>query len=209
MRVAVVTFEGFNEIDCFVTFHILNRVQVEGWKAEISCPAETVQSLNGVRLTAQRPLEFANEADAVLFGSGRLTRQIVEDRKIVSRLKLDARRQLIGSQCSGALVLAKLGLLQALPVCTDLKTRPLLEESGVRVLDQSFFANGNIASAGGCLSSPYLATWVIWRLLGRDAAKAALDYVAPVGERAQYISGALATVAAFVTAGVERAVAGG
>jgi len=198
MRIAVVTFEGFNEIDSFVACHILNRVQVEGWKAEITCPAETVTSLNGIRVSAQRPLEFANEADAVLFGSGRFTRQIVEDRSIMSRLKLDPQRQLIGSQCSGALVLAKLGLLQTLPVCTDLRTRPVLEAAGVRVLEQSFFAEGNVASAGGCLSSPYLATWVIWRLLGRDAAETALNYVAPVGERAQYIAGALGTVAPFL-----------
>jgi transcriptional regulator GlxA family with amidase domain len=199
MRVAVVTFEGFNEIDSFVTYHILNRVRVDGWKAEITCPSETVQSLNGVRVTAQCPLEIANEADAVLFGSGRFTRQMIEDRSLMSRLKLDPQRQLIGSQCSGALVLAKLGLLQSLPACTDLKTRPVLEAAGVRVLDQSFFANGNVASAGGCLSSPYLATWVIWRLLGRDAAEAALNYVAPVGEHGQYIAGALGTVAPFIT----------
>ncbi len=209
MRIAVVTFEGFNEIDSFVAFHILNRVQREGWRAEIACPAEGVQSLNGLRVTAQRPLEFANEADAVLFGSGRLTRQVVEDRAIMSRLKLDPRCQLIGSQCSGALVLAKLGLLQTLPVCTDLKTRPFLEAVGVRVLEQSFFANGNVASAGGCLSSPYLATWVIWRLLERGAAEAALAYVAPVGERARYITGVLGTVAPFVASGAERAVVRG
>lgn len=208
MRIAIVTFEGFNEIDSFVTSHILNRIQLAGWKAEITSPSETVQSLNGVHVRAQRPLEFANEADAVVFGSGRFTREIVEDQAIMSRLRLDPRRQLIGSQCSGALFLAKLGLLRTLPVCTDLKTRPLVEAAGIRVLDQTFFASGNVASAGGCLSSPYLATWVIWRLLGREAAATALGYVAPVGEHAQYIAGVLAAVAPFVTAD-ERAVIGG
>lgn len=207
MRIAIVTFEGFNEIDSFVTFHILNRVKLDGWKAEITCPAEVVESLNGVRINAQRPLEFANEADAVLFGSGRLTRDLVDDRAIMSRLKLDPRRQLIGSQCSGALFLAKLGFLRALPVCTDLKTRPLLEAAGVRVLDQPFYASANIASAGGCLSSSYLATWFIWRLLGREAAESALDYVAPVGEREQYVSGALGTVAPFIASAPELGVA--
>ncbi len=199
MRIAVVTFDGFNEIDSFVTSHILNRVHVDGWKAEITCPSETVQSMNGVRVTAQQPLEFANEADAVVFGSSRRTRQIAEDRSVMSRLKLDPRRQLIGSQCSGALVLAKLGLLQNLPVCTDLRTRPVVEAAGVRVLDQTFFASFNVASAGGCLSSTYLATWVIWRLLDRSAAETALSYVAPVGEHAQYVSDVIGAVAPFVT----------
>jgi hypothetical protein len=74
----------------------------------------------------------------------------------------------------------------------------MVEAKGVRVLDQTFVAHGNVASAGGCLSSPCLATWVIWRLLGREAAEAALDYVAPVGERAEFIAEALAAVAPFV-----------
>ncbi|MGH7787960.1 MAG: DJ-1/PfpI family protein [Candidatus Binatia bacterium] len=198
MRIAILTFDGFNEIDSFVTSHILNRVGQAGWKAEITCPSESVQSLNGVRVHAQRQIEFANEADAVLVGSGRLTEQIIADESIMSRLHLDPRRQLIGSQCSGALVLAKLGLLASLPACTDLMTRPLLEAAGVRVLDQSFFAEENVASAGGCLSAPYLATWVLWRLLGRDAAEGALRYVAPVGERDQFLAQALGTVAPFV-----------
>ena len=209
MQIAVMTFEGFNEIDSFVTFHILNRLHAQGVRAEITCPSETVESGNGVRVAAQRPLEFANDADVVLFGSGRFTRQIVEDRATMSRLKLDPQRQLIGSQCSGALFLAKLGLLHALPVCTDQMTRAAVEAAGVRVLDQTFFASGNVASAGGCLSSPYLATWVIWRLLGRAAAEAALAYVAPVGEQASYIAGATGAVAPYVSAELEGLAAGG
>ena len=34
--------------------------------------------MNGVTVQAQRPLEFANEADAVVFGSGIYTRAIAE-----------------------------------------------------------------------------------------------------------------------------------
>lgn len=209
MRIAMVTFEGFNEIDSFVTAHVLNRIQLEGWKAEITSPSETVQSMNGVRVRAQRPLEFVNEADAVLFGSGRLTREIVEDHGLMSGIRLDPRRQLIGSQCSGALFLVKLGLLGGLPVCTDLETRPFVEAIGTRVLDQTFFACGNVASAGGCLSSPHLATWITWRLLGREAAERGLEYVAPVGEREQYVAGVLAAVAPFVAPNVEHVSIGG
>jgi transcriptional regulator GlxA family with amidase domain len=201
VRIAVITFDGFNEIDSFVSSHILNRVDVDGWKAEITAPAEWIESRNGVRVRAQQPLEFANEADVVLFGSGKYTAEMVADRAVMSRLTLDPARQLIGSQCSGALALWKLGLLDGLPVCTDSYTRPRIEAEGVRVLDQTFFASGNVASAGGCLSSPCLATWVICSLLGEAAAAAALDYVAPVGEREAFIAAAISTVAPYVTRG--------
>jgi transcriptional regulator GlxA family with amidase domain len=80
--------------------------------------------MNGVRVTAQQPLEFANSADVVLFGSGIFTRDIAQDTAILERLTLDPAQQLIGAQCSGTLLLAKLGLLNAVPACTDLTTKP-------------------------------------------------------------------------------------
>ena len=40
------------------------------------------------------------------------------------------------------------------------------------MLDQPLFARGNVATAGGCLSSAYLAGWMIARLAGVEAAKA-------------------------------------
>src|SRR5215475_10021095 len=143
MHIAIVTFDGFNEIDSFVALNILNRMRARGWRAEIVCPSETVVSGNGVQVTAQRPLEAANDADVVLIGSGRLTPKFAADPATMTRLRLDPRRQLIGCQCSGALVLAGLGLLSGMPVCTDLQTRPLVQAQGIHVLGQSFFARGN------------------------------------------------------------------
>ena len=61
MNIAILTFEGFNEIDSFVSHHILTRVNIEDWKVAIACPSETVTSTGGIRISAQQPLEFANE----------------------------------------------------------------------------------------------------------------------------------------------------
>ena len=204
MNIAILTFEGFNEIDSFVSHHILTRVDIKDWNVAIACPSETVTSTGGIRVSAQQPLEFANDADAVLFGGSPRSRQIVEDRAIMSRLKLDPKRQLIGSQCAGAWFLAKLGLLANQPVCTSIKSRAGLEAMGIRVLDRPFVAGGNVASAGGCLASPYLAAWVISRLVGREAAENALRIVAPVGEKTQYVASILEVVSPFATADVER-----
>ena len=70
MDVAIVTFDGFNELDSLVALHIINRVDLPGWKAEIAAPGPTVTSMNGVVLASQRPLESVAEADAVIVGSG-------------------------------------------------------------------------------------------------------------------------------------------
>ena len=198
MRIAVLTFEGFNELDSFIASSMLNRVKQPELKALIVCPSEKVASMNGVVVHSQAPLGFARDADAVIVGSGVGTRDLVRTPKIMAELRLDPKRQVIAAQCSGALVLAKLGLLADVPACTDSKTKPWVEEAGVTVLDQPFVAHGNVATAGGCLASHYLAAWVIARLAGRKAADSVLHYVAPVGEKPHYVERARAAIGPYL-----------
>jgi transcriptional regulator GlxA family with amidase domain len=200
MQIAVLTFDGFNELDSFVAAAILNRMRAKGWEAHIASPTPEVTSMNGVTIRRQRPLEFASRADAVLVGSGIRTREIAADPDMLSRIGLDPSRQLVGAQCSGALLLAKLGLLGGLPACTDLVTKPWVVEAGVEVLDAPFVAHGNVATAGGCLASQYLAAWTIARLATLGDAEDAIRYVAPVGEKEAYVERALAAVKPFLTA---------
>ncbi len=205
MQIAVLTFDGFNELDSFIAAGILNRMAAKGWKAWITSPTARVTSMNGVTIEAERELEFAAQADAVLFGSGVKTREIARDRVLLGRLQLDPGRQLIGAQCSGALLLAKLGLLGDRPACTDLTTKPWVVEAGVKVLDQPFYAAGNVATAGGCLASQYLAAWILLRGASREDAESALHYVAPVGQKAEYVRRAMESVEPFLDRGLQKA----
>ncbi|WP_028801059.1 DJ-1/PfpI family protein [Streptomyces sp. 142MFCol3.1] len=194
MQVAVVTFDGFNELDSFIASAMINRCRGDGLEAFITTPTPVITSMNGVEVSGQRPMDFLAEADAVLIGSGVRTRDVVADDRLLSTFRLDPSRQLIGAQCSGALVLARLGLLDGMPACTDMKSRPFVEACDITVLDAPFHAEGNIATAGGCLASQYLATWVMTRLVGEDSARGVLDYVAPVGENQETVERALRAV---------------
>jgi len=129
--------------------------------------------MNGVVVHTQSSLAEVATADAVIVGSGMQTREVVNNPALMAELRLDPSRQLIAAQCSGTLVLAKLGLLDAVPACTDLITKPWVQEAGVQVLNQPFFAAGNVATAGGCFASQYLAAWIIARMVGQDEARAA------------------------------------
>ena len=198
MQIAVLSFDGFNELDSFVAAAILNRVKAKGWKAHITSPNAEVTSMNGITVQRQQPLAFAREADAVIIGSGVKTREIVADAALLSQIKLDPARQLIGAQCSGTLILAKLGLIGDLPACTDLTTKPWVIEAGVRVLDAPFVAHGNVATAGGCLSSQYLAGWMIARGGSIEDMQAAIHYVAPVGEKTETVARVTSVVSPFL-----------
>jgi hypothetical protein len=91
-----------------------------------------------------------------------------------------------------------LRLLDGVSACTDLTTKPWVEEAGVTVLNQPFYAKGNIATAGGCLASQYLAVWAIAKLADIDSAQRALHYVAPVGEKDEYVSRAMRNIAPYL-----------
>jgi len=169
MHIAILTFEGYNELDSLIAFGILNRIKQPGWRVSIACPAARVRSMNGVVIESQR-----------------------------AELQLDPARQLLGAQCSGALILAKLGLLDGVPACTDLTTKPWVEEAGVTVLNQPFYAKGRVATAGGCFASQYLAAWLIATLVDADAARSALHYVAPVGEKDDYVARAMRNIEPYL-----------
>lgn len=198
MHIAILTFQGFNELDSLIALGVLNRVKRPGGRVTLCSPEPEVTSMNGVTLRAQSSLEDANSADAVIVGSGVLTREVAANPELMSRLNMDAQRQLIAAQCSGALILAKLGLLDHVPACTDLTTKPWVQEAGVEVLNQPFFAHANVATAGGCLASHYLAAWIIARSEGLAAAEAAIHYVAPVGEKDEYVSRAMKNIAPYL-----------
>jgi transcriptional regulator GlxA family with amidase domain len=198
MHIAILTFEGYNELDSLIALGVLNRVPRADWRVSIASPSPRVRSMNGVVIEAHVSLKEAAAADAVIVGSGRLTREVVAEKALMSRLELDPSRQVLGAQCSGTLVLAKLGLLEGVPACTDLTTKPWVQEAGVQVLNQPLYAKGDIATAGGCLSSAYLAGWMIARLEGVQAAEEALRYVAPVGEKDDYVARALGNITPYL-----------
>lgn len=198
MKVALLTFDGFDELDTFVLLGLLNRLKAQGWSAELASPASQVTSANGVTVQTQCTLESANEADIVLFGSTVYARAIAENSAIIDCLRLDPLRQLIGAQGSGTLLLARLGLLGDVPACADLATKPWLVEAGVLVVDEPFRARGPVATAGGCMAAAYLATWAMWRGASHDAAAAVLRQAAPVGERDAFAERLLGVVRPFI-----------
>lgn len=197
MRAAIVTFDGYNELDSFVALALLNRAA--GWRAEIVSDRQRVVSMNGVGIDNAQAIEALPDYDVVLIGSGVRTQAMAADAALMARIRLDPARQIIGAQCSGALLLARLGLLDDMPVCTDTTSRPFVEAAGAAVIEAPFHARGMIASAGGCMAAHYLAAWAIAIGSGAEAARAVIDYVAPVGEKAETVARVMGVVTPFLT----------
>ncbi len=198
MRIAILTFDAFNDLDSLVAFGMLNRTALLGdtdWQVHIASPTPRVTSMNGLTIDAHEDLSQLAKADAVLIGSGMKTREVANTPALMEQLRvLNPARQLLAAQCSGTFLLSRLGLLGRAPACTDLTSKPWVVESGVDVVPRAFAAHGNVATAGGCLASQYLVAWLIARLKGLDTAREVLHYFAPVGEKQAFIDRALAHV---------------
>jgi transcriptional regulator GlxA family with amidase domain len=89
---------------------------------------------------------------------------------------------MIGSICSGSLILAKLGLLDGKTATSYPTAKATLESFGVKVIEKPFIAHGNVAAAGGSLAQQYLIHWVIENLADRDWADLVVKAIQPVGE---------------------------
>ncbi len=182
MKVSIVIFDKFTDIDLFLMWDLLNRVRAENWEVKILGERGFHTSATDIEIKTHGRIEEANDSDAVLFVSGYGTRDRITDENWLAKFKLNPEKQFIGSICSGSLIMAKLGLLDGKTATTYPTTKSVLEGLGVEVVEKPFIAHGNIATAGGCLAQQYLIGWVIENLAGEDWRKIVLKSIQPVGE---------------------------
>jgi putative intracellular protease/amidase/uncharacterized protein YciI len=165
--IAIVIFDGFTDIDLFLMWDILGRNRVD-WRVRIVGTKAEHRSAHGLAVRTHGHIDEANDADVVLFSSGKLgAKAALQDENFMRALSLDPTKQIIGSICAGAFILAALNLLQSGPATTHPDAKAELQALGVEVLDQPLVCKGSVATAGGCLSAVYLVGWVVEMLFDR------------------------------------------
>ncbi len=182
MKIAIVIFDKFTDLDLWLMWDLLNRVRVPGWEVKILGERETHLSATNIEVKTSGRIEEANDADAVLFVSGQGTRDRIADENWLAKFDLKPEKQLIGSICSGSLILARLGLLEGKTATTYPTSKAALESFGIETVEKPFVAHGRIATAGGCLAQQYLIGWVIENLVDKDWADLVVKAIQPVGE---------------------------
>ncbi len=180
-KISLIIFDDFTEIDLFLMWDILGRNK-QDWQVNILGTKSFHQSSNGLNIPTHGHIKDANNADVVLFSSGKGTREVIKDQEFISTFALNPKQQLIGSICSGALVLATLGLLKDKKATTHSRAKQQLISMGIEVIDKPFICYDKIATAGGCLSAQYLVGWVIEKLCGSQKKKELLQEIFPVGQ---------------------------
>jgi transcriptional regulator GlxA family with amidase domain len=181
--IVIVIFDSFTDIDLFLMWDILGRNATD-WRVRILGTKAEHVSAHGLAVRTHGHVAEANDADVVLFSSGKLgVKAALSDEAFVKAFAPDPGRQLIGSICGGAFILERLGLLRGGPATTHPDAMAELRALGVDVREQALVCHGHVATAGGCLSAVYLVGWVVETLFGRAKRVEALRELIPAGQR--------------------------
>lgn len=157
------------------------------WQVKILGTKESHRSTHGLSIATHGHITEANDADAVLFSSGKKgVKTAINDKEFLGHFLLDPQKQMIGSICAGAFILAKLGLLKNKPATTHPNAKGELQILGVQTVDRPLVCVGNIATAGGCLSAIYLIGWLIECLFDIEKRRETLREVIPAGQEDIY-----------------------
>ena len=184
-KVTIVVFDKFTDIDVFLPWDLFNRVRLidKNFQVKFVGTEAIHTSVCGIELKMHGSIEECADADIVFFASGAGTRALYQNEAYLKRFKLNPNTQMICSMCSGALILAGLGLLDGLSATTYPTAMETLRGMGVEVLeDMHLVTHGNIATAAGCLAAIDLVGWSLERLYDEDMKNSVIASVQKIGQ---------------------------
>ncbi len=184
-KAVIVAFDKFTDIDLFFTWDLLNRVKFRDkeFQVKIVGTKSVHVSVCGIQIETSGLIEECNDADLVFFTSGSGTRNAINDSEYLKRFKLNPKKQIICSMCSGALIIAALGHLNGLSATTYPSAYEDLQKYPLEVIkDAHLVTHGNIGTAAGCLAAIDLMAWAITKLYNETISEDVIASVLPVGK---------------------------
>jgi transcriptional regulator GlxA family with amidase domain len=188
MEVEIALFDGFDELDAIGPYEVLMHGADAG--ADISASLATmdgqerVTASHGAQIGADRTLGATGPDLVVVPGGGWGDRAEAGAWAEAERGGLP--RQLAAmhedgattaSVCTGAMLLARAGLLDGRPAVTHHVATEDLRETDARLVDARVVDDGDVLSAGGITSGIDLALHLLEREFGPDLAETVADWM--------------------------------
>ncbi len=169
-------FAKTDEIRGYDTFHTFTFAESPG----------SVRARNGLKVVPDFTLENCPPPHVLVIPGGQGSRALLKKPALLEWIRTKARTaEIVMSVCTGALVLAKAGLLDGLRITTHHLSLDLLcELAPTATVDpsQRFHDNGNIVTSAGISAGIDSSLHVVARLLDPAAAEATarrMEYEAP------------------------------
>jgi transcriptional regulator GlxA family with amidase domain len=178
VNLEILVYDGFDELDAIGPFEVLSPLAPTLVTPE---PAATITASHGLTLT---PHGVLSETPTVLIvpGGGWAARneqtgtyaEYLRGTIPAAIAERHARGTIIASVCTGAMLLARAGILNGRPAVTHHAALDDLRAAGADVYPEArWIDDGDILTAGGVTSGIDLALHLLERLHGPDAARAA------------------------------------
>lgn len=188
-RLDIVIFEGFDELDAIAPYELLRAAGLDSRLVVLAGRERRVRARHGLVVEAHASLAAGDvrAGDWVIsVGGGYVAGATAGVMPEIARGELPAlfasareRGAVIGSVCTGAMLLAAAGLVKGRRAITYHGAIADLEAAGATIVPGRVVDDGDLVTSGGVTSGLDFGLHLVGRLLGEDAKRKA-------SERAEY-----------------------
>jgi transcriptional regulator GlxA family with amidase domain len=140
-----------------------------------------IKARNGLSVNPDYALSECPAPDILIVPGGNGTRPILKNEAVLDWVRQSAESaELVLSVCSGALILAKAGLLEGLKATTHHEVLDELEASAPNTTilrNQRYVDNGKVMTSAGISAGIDMSLYVVEKLLGREYAIKTAEYM--------------------------------
>ncbi len=183
MRMEIVIYPGFDELDAIGPFEVLRQAQARGARLETRLVslsgAGEVAASHGLRVRSEALLAANGRPDLVVVPGGGWSSRAkqgawaeAQSGELPATLgKLYRDGVTMASVCTGAMLLAAAGILRGRRATAHHLALEELRAQGVELVDARVVDDGDIITAGGVTSGLDLALWLVERFAGAELAR--------------------------------------
>jgi len=182
MRIAIVIFDGFDELDAIGPYEVFRHAALRGAELEVSLvtldDSDEVVASGGLLVRPHATLDPA--PDIVLLPGGPGARAEAERGELPRVVgDLYGAGTTVATVCTGAMLAASAGLTAGRRATTHHRFLAALRDSGAEVVEARVVDDGDLVTAGGVTCGLDLALWLVEREFGApiaDSVAAEMEY---------------------------------
>jgi transcriptional regulator GlxA family with amidase domain len=182
MKIQIALFEGFDELDALAPYEVLRRAEEAGGNMQIELvtldPVDQVTAFYGLRVRPDGQLGAADRPNVLIVPGGgwnhpgrRGARAEAERGALPATIgQVHAAGTIVAAVCTGAMLLARAGVLTGRHATTHHIALEELRAAGAEVVAARVVDDGDVITSGGVTSGLDLALWLVERFAGVEIA---------------------------------------
>jgi transcriptional regulator GlxA family with amidase domain len=183
VRIEIVIYPGFDELDAIAPFEVFKSAAVLGADFETQLTslhgAVEIPAGHGLRVQSEGKLGAGVPPSLLVIPGGgwnnraaRGVRTQVEQGRLPAEVRrLKEKGVTLASVCTGAMILASAGILRGRPATTHASAIDDLRAAGARIVEARVVDDGDVITSGGVTAGLDMALWLVERYAGEDIAQ--------------------------------------